>query len=136
MKRLWRNAGPYLVIEVNEHGEWDDSKYNESSPVVVVDGIVRVSSKFSNSYLKKTDIKSVSWHRQNFVRVCKKVWWKWWQYLKIVLWGPFKKYVLNFWTILDPSLPPCVIMCYFLIPHLGGYVLNSKNPHIDGQKML
>ncbi len=40
--------------------------------------------------------------------------------------GPFKKYVLNFWTNLDPSLPSCVIMCYFSIPLLVKYVLNSK----------
>jgi len=28
---------------------------------------------------------------------------------------PFKKYVLNFWDFLDPSLPPCVNLCYIRI---------------------
>ncbi len=36
--------------------------------------------------------------------------------------GPFKKYVLNFWTFLDPSLPLRVILCYFPILLLVKYV--------------
>jgi hypothetical protein len=32
--------------------------------------------------------------------------------------GPFKKYVLKFWTNLYPSLPQCVILCYSPIPLL------------------
>jgi len=39
---------------------------------------------------------------------------------------PFKKYLLNFWTILDPSLPQCVIWCYFPMPLRHKYVLISK----------
>jgi len=44
--------------------------------------------------------------------------------------GPFKKYVLEFWTILDPSLHLFVILCYFPIPLPDKYLLYSRPlPH-------
>ncbi len=49
--------------------------------------------------------------------------------------GPFKKYVLKFWTILDPSLPLCVILCYFPIPLPDKYVLYSMTPPLVPQKI-
>ena len=37
--------------------------------------------------------------------------------------GPIKKYVLNFWTILDHSLPACVNILHFPLFLLAKYVL-------------
>jgi len=54
---------------------------------------------------------------------------------KLCFKGPFKKYVLKFWTILDPSLPLSVILCYFPIPLPDKYVLYSKTPPLVPQKI-
>jgi hypothetical protein len=51
--------------------------------------------------------------------------------------GLFNKYILIVWTLLvllEPSLPLCVIQCYFIAPLLVKYLLIFNTP-IDDPKI-